>query len=202
MSSRSQSQQTQCDAIERVAKARGDVIETWFQEKLSGAKLQRPSLDHVRDLVARGTIRRLYVFRLDRLTRSGIRDTLAVLEELRRAGCAVVSVADGFEADGPAAEIVAAVMAWAAQMERLALGERIAAARHRVEKAGGRWGRPQRVSPNDVGKIHVKRDTGLSIREISIALKIPRSTVASVLSRKGAYATPRARAQKRALKKT
>src|SRR5208283_4057232 len=87
--------------------------------------------------------RRLYLFRLDRLTRTGIADTLTTLEELRAAGVEVISVADGFDLSGPAAEIIVSVMAWAAKMERLALGERIAAARERVEAEGGSWGRPQ-----------------------------------------------------------
>jgi Resolvase, N terminal domain len=39
--------------------------------------------------------RRLYVFRLDRLRRSGIADTLPTLDELRGGGVEIVSVADG-----------------------------------------------------------------------------------------------------------
>jgi DNA invertase Pin-like site-specific DNA recombinase len=203
VSSRSQSLTTQRDAIERAAKARGDVIVQWYEEKRSGGTLDRPTLAHVRDLVRRGAIGRLYVFRIDRLTRSGIRDTLTLLEELRGAGCAVVSVADGFDLEGPARDVVLAVVSWAAQMERLALGERIAAARARVEKAGGRWGRPRRVTELVEQQIRARaRAKKQSIRELAVAFKVPRSTVAAVLSGKGAYATPRARAQKRAPKKT
>lgn len=205
VSSRSQSATTQRDAIERMAKARGDVIPTeyWYQEKQSGAKLQRPTLDHLRALVHAGAIHRLYVFRIDRLTRSGIRDTLAVVEELRAAGCEVRSVADGFDLGGSGAEVILAVIAWAAQMERLALGERIAAARSRVEKAGGRWGRPPRVAPAVARRIVASaQQNDRSIRWLSAAYKVPRSTVAAVLSGKGAYSSPRARAKKRALKKT
>lgn len=202
VSSRSQSLSTQRDAIERMAKARGDDVATWFSETRTGKKLERPVLDHVRDLAQRGAIGTLYVFRLDRLTRSGIRDTLEALEGFRSAGCKVLSVADGFDLEGPASQVVIAVVAWAAQMERLALGERISAARARVEKAGGRWGRPRRVAPHEVHLVEVAHSKGKTIREISVGLKIPRSTVASVLSKKGAYATPRARARKQALKKT
>jgi DNA invertase Pin-like site-specific DNA recombinase len=62
---------------------------------------------------------RLYVFRLDRLTRTGIADTLSTPDELRTHGVDVVSVADGFDLNGPHAEVIIAVMAWAAKMERL-----------------------------------------------------------------------------------
>jgi DNA invertase Pin-like site-specific DNA recombinase len=86
-------------------------------------------------------IRRLYVFRLDRLARSGIRDIFEVVEELRAVG-ELVPIADGFELTGPAAEVVLAVMAWAAKMERLAIDERIAAARTSLELEGRPWGPP------------------------------------------------------------
>ena len=51
-----------------------------------------------------GVVRELYLYRLDRLARSGIRDTFEVVEELRDHGCAIVTVADGFDLAGPAAE--------------------------------------------------------------------------------------------------
>src|SRR5256885_11211629 len=56
------------------------------------------------------------------------------------------SVADGFDLAGPAAEIILAVVSWAAKLERLAINERIAAARERIEAEGGKWGRPDRKS--------------------------------------------------------
>src|SRR5215468_3997888 len=121
VSSRSQDTAMQRSAIERAATARGDSITKWFEEKRSGRTLARPELDRLRQAARGGQFRKLYVFRLDRLTRSGIRDTFEVIEELRAHGCEVVSVADGFSLEGPAAEVFLAVMAWAAKMERLAI---------------------------------------------------------------------------------
>lgn len=155
----------------------------WFHEKQSGRSLQRPELGELRAAVRAGEVRTLYVFRLDRLTRSGIRDTLALLEELRGAGCELVTVADGFDLAGPAADVVIAVMAWAAQMERLALGERIAAARVRVEAAGGRWGRPRRVAAGTEAKVLELAAKGRSVRQIAVATKVPRTTVQRTLAR-------------------
>src|SRR5215471_17970877 len=142
VSSKAQDHAMQRAAIERAAAARGDVVTRWFAEKRSGKTLARPELDRLRGEARAGQIQRLYVFRIDRLTRSGIRDTLEVIEELRTHGCSVVSIADGFDMNGPAAEIVLAVMAWAARMERLAINERIAAAREHLETEGRAWGRP------------------------------------------------------------
>jgi DNA invertase Pin-like site-specific DNA recombinase len=201
VSSRSQNHATQVEAIKRAAEARGDEIAEWFSEKASATKMDRPALGMVREKARRGEISKLYVFRLDRLSRTGIRDTLTVLEELRAAGCKVLSIADGFDLEGPAADVVIAVIAWAAQIERAALGERIAAARARVERRGGSWGRPKALRPVDVERIRGRAKKGQSIRQIAIALKIPRSTVAEVVSGKGAYAPPKKTAAKKPKRK-
>jgi site-specific DNA recombinase len=101
VSSKAQDFATQRSAIERAATARGDTITAWRSEKRSGNLLARPELDQLRADARAGFIRKLYLYRFDRLTRSGIADTLQVVEELRRHGVEVVSVADGFDLTGP-----------------------------------------------------------------------------------------------------
>jgi DNA invertase Pin-like site-specific DNA recombinase len=183
VSSRNQGDATQRAAIERAAAARGDQVDTWYAEKRSGRTLKRPELARLRADARAGKLRRLYLFRLDRLTRSGIRDTLQVVEELRAHGCELVTVADGFDLDGPAAEVVLAVMAWASKVERQAINERISAARDRLENAGENWGRPKRMTPATVNQAKELRRQGRSIREIAAALKVPKSTIQRALSR-------------------
>ena len=181
VSSRAQDHASQRASIERAAAARGDSIDEWFSEKRSGKSLDRPELDRLRAAVRAGEVRRLYVYRLDRLTRSGIADTLRVVDELRAAGCDLVTISDGFDLSGPAAEIVLAVMAWAAKMERLAINERIAAARERLAEEGRPWGRPSRLDPVQRANIVARAGRGESVRAIAQAVKVPRSTVARVV---------------------
>lgn len=178
VSSKAQDHASQRAAIERAATARGDRIKIWFSEKRSAKTIAREELQRLRADVRAGLVRRLYVFRLDRLARSGIRDTFEVVEELRAHGCELVTVADGFDLNGPAAEVVLAVLSWAAKMERLAINERISAARERLAKEGRAWGRPPRLTIADRDRIRDLRRAGRTIREIAIALKVPRSTVA------------------------
>jgi DNA invertase Pin-like site-specific DNA recombinase len=175
-------------ALELAARARGDRIGArgWFSETASAGRLDRPALAALRAAVRAGRFSRVYVFRLDRLTRTGIRDTLALVEEFRRHGAELVSIADGFELGGPAADVVLAVLAWAAQMERAALGERIKAARARVEASGGRWGRPRRLDPATIARARKLRQR-LTLRETAAALKVPRSTLADALAGRGHY---------------
>jgi DNA invertase Pin-like site-specific DNA recombinase len=184
VSSKSQTLDMQRAAIERAAKTRRDTITEWFSDKQSARTLSRPGLERLRQAAREGRVPRLYVYRLDRLTRSGIRDTFEVIEELRRHHCELVTVSDGFDLAGPAAEVVLAVMAWAAKMERLAINERISAARTRLEAEGRSWGRPPRLSPLERARIAELRRQGKTIREIAIAVSAPRATVARALSQK------------------
>jgi DNA invertase Pin-like site-specific DNA recombinase len=198
VSSRQQDLTLQRRAIAKAAEARGDTIAQacWYSEKRSGSGLNRPELDRLRADVRAGEIRKVYVFRIDRLTRKGIRDTLAIVEELRSNGCQLATVADGFSLEGPAADVVLAVLAWAAQMERAALGERISAARDRIEAEGGTWGRPSAIAPVTLERARKLKSEGRTVREIAVALKVKRSTLHGALSEKGHYAKKRLAAKK------
>jgi DNA invertase Pin-like site-specific DNA recombinase len=78
-------------------------------------------------------------------------------------------------------------------MERLAIGERISAARERIEAEGGRWGRPRSVDALLLERARKMRAAGRSIRAIAAAPKVPRSTIAGALAaseKLGAGGTP------------
>lgn len=181
VSSRAQGDATQRDAIERAARARGDTIGRWYAERRSAKTTQRAELQRLRDDARAGHVRRLYVFKLDRLARSGIRDTFEVVDELRAAGVEIVTIADGFSLDGPAADVILAVMAWAAKVERIAINDRIAAARERIEAEGGRWGRPSRVDAPTRQRAAELKAEGKTVREIARTLHVPKSTIARAL---------------------
>lgn len=199
VSTRAQDYESQRAAIVRAAEARGDVVGTWYAEKANASTAKRVELERLRADVRAGHVRRLYVFRVDRLSRRGIRDTLAIVDELRAGGCSLVTIADGFDLEGPAGEVVLAVMAWAAKIERQALGERIAAARVRVEEAGGSWGRPRRMTPETVENVRALHAQGFTVRAIAQAVSVPRATVARALSQKARAKELRADSLKKAL---
>ncbi len=181
VSSKSQDLAMQRHAVERAAGARSDAVGQWYEEKRSAKSMARPQLDRLRADARAGRLQRLYVFKYDRLCRTGVRDLLNVLEELKAAGVEVIAVADVVDLSGPAAEIILAALAFAARLERLAICERISAARLRVEESGGRWGRPRRRL--DVERARRLQAEGRSLREIAVALKVPRATLADALAR-------------------
>lgn len=171
----------------RAAKARGLRIGAWYAEKWSSRGRRGPELERLRKDVRGGRVNHLLVYKLDRLSRNGIPDMFDLLNEFRAAGCKVQTIGDGFDLGGPADDIIIAVLAWAAQMERARIGDRIAEARLRVEASGGSWGRPARVTAELATKIRSLKKAGRTVRAIAIAVKIHRATVQRVLSQKGAY---------------
>jgi DNA invertase Pin-like site-specific DNA recombinase len=182
VSSRSQDTAMQRHSIERAAGARGETITTWYEEKRSGKTLQRPELDRLRQDIRTGLVKRLYTFKLDRLTRSGVADTFRVVEELKEAGCELIAVEDNNLHLKPSTnDVVTDVFIFAlglgAKLERAAINERIAAARERIEAEGKVWGRPRRLKDEDRAKILDLKADGRSIRQIAVALKVPRATV-------------------------
>lgn len=182
VSSKGQDLRSQRHAIAEAASTRGDTVE-YRDEKRSATTLQRPTLERLRADVRAGRIKRLYVFRLDRLTRTGIRDTFELIDEMRGHGCEVVTCADGFDLNGPMAEPIIAILAWAAKMENFARSERIAAARARKEAAGESWGRPRRMTPAQEAKALQLREKGYSQRKIAVRVKIPHATIGRFLRR-------------------
>lgn len=196
VSSASQTSAMQRDAIARAAAARGDVVADWIEDRFTGGGAHPPGLQSLTQGAREGAWSRCYVYRLDRLSRRGIRDLLSIVEGLEGAGVELVSVADGFDLRGPAREVILAVIAWAASMERAAIGERISDARRRVEAKGGSWGRPPRMTEAQIERARALKAKGKSHRKIAATLGIPLSTVArAVIQKPGAKWGPRALAK-------
>jgi DNA invertase Pin-like site-specific DNA recombinase len=198
VSSASQTASMQRHAIERAAHTRGEHVSIWYADSFTGGGAHPPELVRMLDDARHGKISTLYVYRLDRLSRRGIRDTFAIVERLRAAGTKIRTLADGFDVDdGPATEVVLAVLAWAAQMERQAIGERISAARRRVEAKGGNWGRPKRMTAEQVKKAEWLHAAGKSHRYIAQVLRVPKATIGRCL-KNGPAVGPNAAAKTRA----
>ncbi len=188
VSSKGQDHAMQRLAIERAAAGRGDQVGEWYAEKRTATKMDRPELGRLLADVRARRLHRVYVWRLDRLTRTGIRDTLDTVEEFRSLGVELVNLADGFTVPAPGvegsaakvAELILSILAWAAEMELLTRRERIAARRELAEERGEAWGRPSRLSLRQRADILDRLRNGSTVREVAAALKVPRSTVGRV----------------------
>lgn len=195
VSSKGQDYKSQRHAIEQAAEARSLKIDTWYSEKRCATKkAPRPEYDRLIADALAGRISVLFTFRLDRLTRLGIGDTLETVRVLRDSGVTVHSLADGIgsieSGEVPALkkamqEAMLAMLSVCAQIEGLARSERVSAARERMEAEGLPWGRPAKQRTLDAtDRVHELKARGLTIREIAQHVRIPRSTVGRILSRK------------------
>ncbi len=158
-----------------------------YEEEASGRRSDRPVLRKLLHDASMHRFQILIVFRLDRLTRGGIPEMFRVLKALQGAGVRVYSVSEAWwDPAAPTAELILAVLAWAAEFESRAIGERVAAgiAARRAEAARrGRpflWGRA-RVStlardpelPTQVLKL---RAAGRSWSQVARTLGVSRTT--------------------------
>jgi len=170
--------------VERAAAARGDAELTWFVDTGSGKSWKRPALDELSAAIFRGEVGRVYVWKLDRLSRMGIGDTFRLVESWRRAGMReLLSAVEGFDFGDPVTgDLLLAMLAWAARWEMQQQADRLAAARERRLASGKSWGRP----PKNPGALRARilelRAEGRSVRAISVALKVPKSTVHDAIS--------------------
>ena len=183
VSSPGQNLEMQRDAITRVCSARGERVDLWCSEKTGGAG-SREGLSRLLEQVRAGKIRKVYVWRLDRLSRGGILEVFGIVRDCRANRCGFESVSEGFSLDHPASDMVLAVLASFAEMERTAIRSRLAEARAALEASGGSWGRPRAIDRPTLRRIRQLHGEGRTLREIAMALKIPRSTIHNHLSGK------------------
>lgn len=187
VSSKSQDLATQRHAIAQACRQRRVDVDKWFEDVVSSRADVRPGLKRLKDYVRGGLVTELYVWRLDRLSRGTICEVLNLLNEFAAAGCQVFSVADSFPMEaGPFRELVLAMVAWAAHMERQNIADRVSAARERIESQGGKWGRPSQLDEEVIEHIvHLRTVEGRTVRNIAMAVGVHRATVYYHLRRLG-----------------
>jgi putative DNA-invertase from lambdoid prophage Rac len=116
----------------------------------------------------RGRFKVLVIWSLDRLGRGF--SCFDAFRDLARVGVRVVSVREPWkEADGPALELLVAVMSWVSGFERQRLIERINAGLSRARREGKHLGRPRARPP----RLAVKRlrEQGMSWSGIASQLR-------------------------------
>ena len=146
------------------------------EDKLSGAKSDRPGLSRCLNALESGDI--LVVWRLDRLGRS-MRHLITLIEELRDRGVGFRSLQEGtIDTTSASGELIFNIFSALAQFERRLIQERTKAGLAVARARGRRGGRP-RLESEEAGVMAAKKlakDTSMSINEICKTLNISRST--------------------------
>jgi DNA invertase Pin-like site-specific DNA recombinase len=151
-----------------------------YEEKVSGATRARPQLarllDQMRDNDA------VVVTRLDRLARS-TRDLLEIAEQLRDTGAGLRSLAEPWaDTTSAAGRMVLTVFAGIAEFERALIQQRTSTGRTAAMKRGVRFGRPTKLSPEQVALGQRLIDEGKSARHVAKIFKVHVATLYRALN--------------------
>ena len=150
-----------------------------YEEKVSGAKRQRPELNRLLDQLRAGDV--LVVSRLDRLARS-TRDLLEIAELLKQAEAGLRSLHEPWaDTTSPAGRMVLTIFAGMAEFERDLINERTSSGRVQAKARGVRFGRPPKLTGEQIKLAGRLIDEGTSVPEASKILKVHRTTLYRVL---------------------
>src|SRR6266567_3832977 len=114
---------SQLEALRAYAATNGmDIVEEFTDEGYSGARLDRPALDRMRDLAERHGFEVLLTYCTDRLARKFVLQAL-ILDELERFGVKTIFL-EGGAADDPLSKLMHQITGAVAEFERAKITER------------------------------------------------------------------------------
>ena len=148
VSTNKQENGNQLDELRQFARKQGWEIVAEFVDTVTGSgKLKRPQFEKMLLAASQKRFDLLLFWKLDRLSREGVRKTLDYLERLDSWGVAWRSFTEPYlDSCGVMKDVVISVMASMAQQERIAISERTKAGLERARKAGKvLGGRPKAV---------------------------------------------------------
>ena len=142
------------------------VVEEFVDVASGSGKVERPAFDRMMLAASQKRFDMLLFWKLDRLSRAGVRPTLAILSRLDGWGVNWRSFQEPyFDSCGIMRDVVISIMSTLAQQERLAISERTKAGLRRVKRQGTKLGRP--VVDVDMAKVHRMQSSGMSLRAIA-----------------------------------
>lgn len=151
-----------------------------YEEKISGARRDRPQLVRMLDQVREDDV--VVVARLDRLARS-TRDLLDVAEQLKEAGAGLRSLGEPWaDTTSPAGRMVLTVFAGIAEFERALIQQRTSSGRVAAMQRGVRFGRPAKLEADQIALARRLIEEGTPVRGIASLLKVHPATLYRALT--------------------
>lgn len=146
-----------------------------FQEKISGAKINRPELQRLLDHLRPDDI--VVVWKLDRLARS-TQNLLELADQIKSAKASFCSLSEPWaDTSSPSGKMIMTVFAGIAEFERDLIRERTGAGRVAAKQRGVRFGRPEKM--NEEQKLLAKRllEEDKSVSEIAKTFNVHKTTI-------------------------
>ncbi len=147
-----------------------------FEEKVSGARRDRPELARLLDHLRAGDV--VTVTRLDRLARS-TRDLLEIAERIKEAGAGLRSLAEPWaDTTTPAGRMVLTVFAGIADFERSLIVERTSTGRIAAKARGVRFGPKPSLSADQIAHARqLMEQENRPVSEVAKLLGVHRATL-------------------------
>ena len=169
----------QTTALQRDA-LRAAGCERIFEDRgVSGAVTNRPQLDRCFAALGAGDV--LVVWKLDRLGRS-LSHLLELADQLRERGVGFQSLSEAIDTTTPQGTLVFHLLGALAQFERSLIAERTSAGRAAAMKRGVRFGRPARLTAQQLAHARKLIDEGTPVPEVASLLGVSRATAYRALS--------------------
>ncbi len=151
-----------------------------FEEKISGAKRDRPELGRLLDHLRPGDV--LTVTRLDRLARSTT-DLLHIAEQLKEKDAGLRSLAEPWaDTTSPAGRMVLTIFAGIADFERSLISERTSAGRAAAKAKGVRFGPKPALTSEQIAHARQLVEEGQPVADVARLLSVHRATLYRALS--------------------
>lgn len=146
-----------------------------YKEKVSGANRTRLELNNLLEHIRKKDI--LVVTKLDRLARS-THHLLEIVETLKEKEASLLSLGEPWaDTTSSAGKMVMTIFAGIAEFERDLIRERTSTGRESAMNRGVKFGRPHKLTNNQVELIKELRDSGKSIKELAANFGVNRSTI-------------------------
>lgn len=157
-----------------------------FQEKIGGAKADRPELRKMIDQLRAGDI--IVTWKLDRMGKS-LRDLVNLVNEIQDRGAGLKSINDPIDTTAPQGQLTFDLFASLAEFEKDIIRERTKGGLEAARARGKKGGRPKGLSKEAKDKAKVAetlyKEGEMSVTEICKHLNIARSTFYKYLRHRG-----------------
>ncbi len=154
-----------------------------FEEKISGARADRPKLQEAIAFAREGDV--IVAWRLDRLGRS-LKDLLSLVDTLQERGIGFMSLTENLDTTSPGGRLIFSVFGAIAEFERDLIRERTTAGLAAARARGRTGGRPRTLTDAQVAAAKAMlSDPRITVAEVAKHLGASRATVYRALPRGG-----------------
>ena len=134
-----QNPETQLLPLREYAKRKNDEIVDTYVDRSTGRNVKRKEYQRLMKDALYHKFEKIYVWKMDRLSRGRIIEVLKTLEKLKGYSIDVESITEPFlNTTNPTWDLILSILAWAAHLESERIGERVSAGAYRYKKEHGK----------------------------------------------------------------